>query len=144
MFKKNLILAVLLVSTSFAGATPNQTVKHQSFDGMQYARDYLNMWNSRNLAQFPHYFSPDATYVEMARDETYTGLEDIVGFLKTLSSKYPDVVWEPLDVIVESPERIAIHWRATRTINGTLNIVEGVSIQYLEAGKIVRNIDFRK
>ncbi|WP_395172731.1 nuclear transport factor 2 family protein [Roseibium alexandrii] len=113
------------------------------FSGMAHAQAYLSNWNARAYEHFPDMFHEDAEYQEIAMDHTFKGRIEIEGFLRTLAGKFPDVAWEPLDVFVESPQKLAIHWRATRTIDDKLNVVEGVSLQYLKDGKVLRNIDFR-
>lgn len=113
------------------------------FSGIDYAQAYLTNWNTRAYDRFQDMFHIEAEYFEIAMEHTFEGRPAIEGFLKTLSGKLPDVAWEPLDVIVESPDKLAIHWRATRTIDGDLNVVQGVPIQYLKDGKVMRNIDFR-
>ena len=118
-------------------------MNRREFEGMAHARAYLGAWNDRAFERFPDLFHEDAQYVEIAMNHTFDGRSEIEGFLRMLSTKFPDVAWEPLDVSVESPDKLAVHWRATRTIDGAPNVVQGVSLQYLEDGRGKRNIDFR-
>ena len=74
-------------------------------------------------------FHEDAEYVEIAMNHTFEGRSEIEGFPRTLSTEFPDVAWGSLDVIVESPDKLVVHWRATRTIDGAPNVVQGVSLQ---------------
>jgi ketosteroid isomerase-like protein len=88
-------------------------------------------------------FAPDAKYREIALKKTLEGVEEIIGFMRHLAKTFPDVRWDVVDVVAESPDKLAIQWMSRRTIEGVMNEAEGVSFMHRRDGRIWLNADFR-
>jgi predicted ester cyclase len=115
----------------------------EAFDARTFADAYFAMWNERRIDDAATFFVDDVRYRDIALGETLEGIEAVRRFMTGLFARFPDVRWEAIDTVQESPGKIAIQWISRRTIDGAPDEVEGVSIVHLRNGRVFDNADFR-
>jgi hypothetical protein len=112
------------------------------FEAMAWAENYLGTWNRREADCFPDFFALEVAYSDVALGETFVGIPAVKDFQHALARRYPDVAWRPTEVVVESPDRFAVLWTTSRTVNGVLKSADGISVADRHDRLIVRNWNF--
>ena len=117
-----------------------------SLDLAAYANLINRAWNSHNMEEVLHFYSPDYVAEDVGQAFLTRGHAGILRMLETYWQAFPDLEFTVTDAVVQN-SRVAIVWMAEGTHQGTImNIpptghrvaVRGVSIIDVVDGLIVR------
>jgi steroid delta-isomerase-like uncharacterized protein len=112
------------------------------FNARKFVDAYLQIWNDQNLDQVGNYYTEDIIYKDMPLEITSKGIKELKQFMQEQFKTTPDLNFTTLDVIMGSPEKIAVKWLMTGKENGKPFETEGVSIMELKQGKVFKNTDY--
>lgn len=146
------LLAVIIasvVTTITAGAqeaTPDACPTLSRDETAEVARQYLDVWNTKDLNQFDDYANHDVVH-HWGQGVDTIGLEDLKASTDAFFVAFPDVEMTFDDVIVEG-NMVVIRWTLTGTQTGpffgiepTGNAAEwtGINIYRIECGKVAES-----
>ena len=112
------------------------------FNARKFVDAYLQIWNDQKLDQIGDYYTEDIVYKDMPLETTSKGIKELKQFMQEQFKTTPDLNFTTLDVIMESPEKIAVKWLMTGSEDGKPFETEGVSIMELKQGKVFKNTDY--
>jgi steroid delta-isomerase-like uncharacterized protein len=112
------------------------------FNARNFVDSYLQIWNERALDKVRNYYTEDIVYKDMALETNSQGIKELKEFMQEQFNSIPDMKFTTLDVVVESPEKIAVVWLMTGTEDGEPFESKGVSIMELNQGKVSKNTDY--
>ncbi|MBW4631248.1 MAG: nuclear transport factor 2 family protein [Iphinoe sp. HA4291-MV1] len=150
-----LVLALTLLSanvsadqtTDLQNITAQTSVPNNSqnnFDAREFADGYFQLWNNQAIDKAGDYYAKKVHYRDLSLGVSLKGIEAVKKFMKEQFEGTPDLKFKTIDVVVQSPEKIAIQWLMTGTDQGKLSQTEGVSVMELRQGKIIKNTDYYK
>jgi steroid delta-isomerase-like uncharacterized protein len=112
---------------------------------------YLEAWNSHAVDDLLDFFTDDATYTDVALNESHAGKDAMRGFFESLEREFSsDYRFEPGSALV-TDQGYALEWvmRGTHDRSGPMLpatgkpiSVRGISMGELRDGKITRNTDY--
>ncbi|MEY3222878.1 MAG: hypothetical protein RLZZ203_1734 [Cyanobacteriota bacterium] len=112
------------------------------FNARKFVDAYLQIWNDQAVDKADNYYTKDVIYKDIALDTTNKGIKELKQFMQEQFQSIPDMKFKTLDVVVESPEKIAVVWLMTGSENGQPFETEGVSVMELKEGKVFQNTDY--
>lgn len=122
----------------------SQNIAQNNFDAKKFADAYFKVWNDRALDRVGDYYAEDIHYRDLSLDVSMKGIKALKEFMQEQFKATPDLKFKAIDVIVQSPEKIAIQWLMTGTDQGESFEIEGVSVMELKQGKVIKNTDYYK
>ncbi|MEI6442026.1 MAG: nuclear transport factor 2 family protein [Nostocales cyanobacterium ELA583] len=147
-----LLVLLLWLSINATNAYANQVTDLQNvkvinhaqidFNVRKFVDAYLQIWNDQALDKVDNYYTPDIVYRDIALGTTNKGIQELKQFMRDQFQATPDLKFKTLDVVVESPKKIAVKWLMTGSENGNPFETEGVSIMELKQGKVFKNTDY--
>jgi steroid delta-isomerase-like uncharacterized protein len=118
---------------------------------MSLVDEFLEAWNQQDGARVAGLFTEDGVYADHALNETISGHDAIVSFVKDAFAQFSsDMTFEP-GFAVETPTAYAVEWTMKGTHDrdgagvprtGKPYSIPGISIGEVRGGKIVRNTDY--
>lgn len=120
----------------------SQNTAQNNFDAKKFADAYFKVWNDRALDRVGDYYAPEIEYRDMALGVSMKGIPALKKFMQEQFTSTPDLKFKTLDVVVQSPQKIAIQWLMTGTDKGESFEIEGASIMELKQGKVIKNTDY--
>ena len=112
---------------------------------------YLDSWNHHTVDELLAFFTDDATYVDVALNQSHTGSAGIREFIASLESQFSsDYRFDPGLTLV-GDNGYAVEWVMKGTHDGSRPAlaatnkpyaIRGVSVGELRDGKILRNTDY--
>lgn len=148
-----LVLLLTLSTNVFAQTTGLQNITAQTsvpnnsqnkFDARRFADSYFQLWNDRAIDKAGNYYAEEVYYRDLLLNVSLDGLKALKKFMKEQFEGTPDLKFKTIDVVVQSPEKIAIQWLMTGSDKGKPFQTEGVSVMELRQGKIIKNADYYK
>lgn len=121
-----------------------QNNAQNNFDARGFADRYFQIWNDKAINKAGDYYAEEIEYRDVSLDVSVKGIEEIKKFMQEQFKATPDLKFKTVDVVVQSPEKIAIQWLMTGTDQGKPFETEGVSVMELRQGKIIKNVDYYK
>jgi steroid delta-isomerase-like uncharacterized protein len=112
------------------------------FNARKFVDAYLQIWNDQALDKVDNYYTPDIVYRDIALGTNNKGIQELKQFMRDQFQATPDLKFKTLDIVIESPEKIAVKWLMTGTENGKPFATEGVSMMELKQGKVFKNTDY--
>ncbi|MFM7407091.1 MAG: ester cyclase [Cuspidothrix sp.] len=112
------------------------------FNARKFIDEYLQIWNDQEVDKADNYYTKDVIYRDIALDTTNKGIKELKQFMREQFQSIPDMKFKTLNVVVESPEKIAVVWLMTGSENGQSFETEGVSVMELKEGKVFQNTDY--
>ncbi|MFM7365182.1 MAG: nuclear transport factor 2 family protein [Cuspidothrix sp.] len=144
------LLLCLLVNVAGVYAhqvTDSQNIKPRNnaqidFNARKFIDQYLQIWNDQAVDKADSYYTQDVIYRDIALDSTSKGIKQLKQFMRDQFQSIPEMKFKTLDVVVESPEKIAAVWVMTGKENGQPFETQGVSVMELKQGKVFKNTDY--
>lgn len=124
---------------------PNIKLTHNAqtdFNARKFIDSYLQIWNDQEVDKADNYYTTDVIYRDIALDITNKGIKELKQFMREQFQSIPDLKFKTLDLVVESPEKIAVVWLMTGSENGQPFETEGVSVMELKQYKVFQNTDY--
>ena len=132
-------------STETVGVTAEKSPDSATaFDAKAFADNYFSVWNNKQLDKVADHYAPNITYRDLNLATETHGVPELQKFMQDAFKATPDLAFKTLDVVVQSPEKLAIRWEMTGTSDGKAFKTEGVSMMTLAGGKVVWNADYYK
>jgi ketosteroid isomerase-like protein len=124
--------------------TSTQNPYQNNFNAREFADSYFKFWNDNAIERAGDYYAEGIDYRDLSLGEAIKGIKEVKKFMQEQFNATPDLKFKTIDVVVQSPEKIAIQWLMTGTEQGKPFETEGVSLMELKQGKIIKNTDYYK
>lgn len=124
--------------------TSAQNKSQNNFNAREFADSYFKFWNDKGIEQAGDYYAEEVDYRDLSLEVSLKGIKEVKKFMQEQFKATPDLKFKTIDVVVQSPSKIAIQWLMTGTDQGKPFETEGVSVMELKQGKIIKNTDYYK
>lgn len=152
---RRLLWLCVVVVASFAAAspgvaqeaTPDACPTLSRDETAEVARQYLDVWNTKDLSQFDTLASPDVVHHWAQAVEDTTGIDALKASTETFFQAFPDMQMSFDDIIVEG-DMVVIRWTLTGTHEGPFFGIEptgitaewtGINIYRIECGQVAES-----
>jgi steroid delta-isomerase-like uncharacterized protein len=108
-------------------------------------------YNDHDPSAVAHLYAPHATHEDVAHGRPRSGPEAIAAGLRLFFGWFPDAHWQPAFQIGDGPDRVAIPYRLTASLQAQMGPIaprgqaislRGVQVLEIEDGRIGRSVDY--